>query len=99
MLKALLSQVQRRLGFVNADNSARERTAQAKSNNHPSEPVGSPMASNDTTNKGSRKRRRSIIKTESDDDHEEFDSSALGEGKKRLLINLGLIGLKTSMEI
>jgi hypothetical protein len=84
MLKALLSHVQRRLGFAKADNSAREPTAQARSNNHPSEPVGSPMASNDTINKGSRKRRRSIIKTESDDDHEEFDSSALGEGKKRL---------------
>lgn len=84
MLKALLSQVQRRLGFANADNSAREPTAQAKSNNHESEPVGNPMASNDTTNKRLRKRRRSIIKIESDDGHEEFDSSALGKGEKRL---------------
>jgi tRNA C32,U32 (ribose-2'-O)-methylase TrmJ len=57
ILRALLSQVEHRLGISDADNSAREPAAQAKSNNHPSEDVGSPMASNDTTNKGSRKRR------------------------------------------
>jgi DNA repair exonuclease SbcCD ATPase subunit len=83
-LKALLSQVQRRLGFANADNSAREPTAQAKSNNHPSESAANPMASNATTNTGPRKRRCSIIKTESDEDHKDFGSSTVGKGKKRL---------------
>jgi hypothetical protein len=85
MLKAQLSQIQHRLDeFPNADNPARESTMQVKSSNHPSEPVANPIDLNVTSNTGSRKRRRSIIKTEPDDDHEEFDSSALSKGKKRL---------------